>query len=279
MQSFQDFEIVIVDDGSKDNTKEVVNEYVVGKDYIIRYLFQENQGVSSARNLGIKNAQGEYLAFLDADDIYIDKFLENMKNKIEEGFDWVVCENRKDNINLDTGEIKSIIEKRKIDPVWNIHDLLKAFLLHDRIGSPNKVMVKKNILLQNNIIFDTRLHSREDWDFCVQLLSKSCSLGLVDLPLVVYRIRNDNSNSTRRMGLKWLDYTLLFLTKHKKLYLKNNLKLVLSKHYYALAREYYIEKKDVWMSFRCIIHSIYYGGIGNLYHTFKNKATLERGDN
>jgi glycosyltransferase involved in cell wall biosynthesis len=67
-QTFQNWECVIVDDGSIDNTKEVLSRYL-NADRRIRYIYQDNQGVSAARNTGIRNSTGEYIQFLDADDL------------------------------------------------------------------------------------------------------------------------------------------------------------------------------------------------------------------
>jgi len=71
-QSFKDLEILVVDDGSTDNTREVLDKY--GSN--LRYIYQENRGRSGARNLGITSAQGEYIAFLDDDDVWFGDKLE-----------------------------------------------------------------------------------------------------------------------------------------------------------------------------------------------------------
>ncbi|RKY26862.1 MAG: glycosyltransferase family 2 protein [Candidatus Omnitrophota bacterium] len=79
-QTFKDFELIIVDDGSTDKTKELVETY---KDKRIKYFYQENKGPASARNLGIKNSSGEYICFLDSDDRFRRQKLELTKDYIE----------------------------------------------------------------------------------------------------------------------------------------------------------------------------------------------------
>lgn len=88
-QTFKDFELVIIDDGSKDNTEVVVKAF---NDSRITYYKKENGGQSSARNYGIKRVKGRYIMFLDDDDEFIDTALERSYKKIEEtGLQWIYC--------------------------------------------------------------------------------------------------------------------------------------------------------------------------------------------
>ena len=70
-QSFTDFELILVDDGSTDNSGEIIDEYAI-KDERIKVIHKENGGLSSARNVGIEYSKGNYIAFVDSDD-YINK--------------------------------------------------------------------------------------------------------------------------------------------------------------------------------------------------------------
>jgi glycosyltransferase involved in cell wall biosynthesis len=91
-QSYSDFEIIVVDDGSTDNTKEVVCQYM---DSRINYFFQENSGVSVARNTGSKLAKGDYLVFLDSDDYVKDIWLKDFFNVLQHNLtDVVICRSR-----------------------------------------------------------------------------------------------------------------------------------------------------------------------------------------
>ena len=73
-QTFQDFEIIIVNDGSTDNTDHVANRFITHER--VRYIKQENGGQANAKNAGIRNSKGKYIAFLDADDLWEPKKLE-----------------------------------------------------------------------------------------------------------------------------------------------------------------------------------------------------------
>ncbi|EGC83920.1 glycosyltransferase family 2 protein [Anaerococcus hydrogenalis] len=111
-QTIKDFEILTVDDGSSDNSKNVIKK-LMEKYRNIRYIYQENAGVSSARNTGIKNAKTKYISFLDSDDFYEEKFVEKMLNKIEENNSDIVCCGYYKKNNNDKRKVRTLFRKKE----------------------------------------------------------------------------------------------------------------------------------------------------------------------
>ena len=81
-QTYSNWELIVVDDGSTDNTKDIIEEYI-GKDNRIKYIYQENFERSAARNNGITNSHGEWICFLDSDDLFHKTHLEEFKSLIK----------------------------------------------------------------------------------------------------------------------------------------------------------------------------------------------------
>ena len=81
-QTFMDWECIVVDDGSTDNTRQIVEE-IIKSDSRIKYIYQENAERSAARNNGIRNSSGDYICFLDSDDHFLNNHLQELKNVIE----------------------------------------------------------------------------------------------------------------------------------------------------------------------------------------------------
>ena len=89
-QTFEDFEAILIDDGSKDNTLSIARSYAQ-KDLRVRVLARENGGVAAARNLGLDHAQGEWVTFVDSDDLLPANALETLLSGVREDVDMVVC--------------------------------------------------------------------------------------------------------------------------------------------------------------------------------------------
>ncbi len=106
-QTFQDFEMIIVDDGSTDNTREVAQGYAQKHPGKIRYIYQKNAGPAAARNTAIKNSTGEYLALLDSDDLW-------MPNRLEEG---VAVLDAKPEVGLVHAKTIRLVDGKKLAPL------------------------------------------------------------------------------------------------------------------------------------------------------------------
>ena len=81
-QSYKNIEVIVVDDGSKDNSAEIVKEYAIKKSKV-RYIYQDNYGAPTARNLGLENSNGDYVIFFDSDDVMADRAVELFIKELE----------------------------------------------------------------------------------------------------------------------------------------------------------------------------------------------------
>ena len=120
-QSYEDYECIIVDDGSTDKTKDIAGKYVDGVK--IKYIYQDNKGLAGARNTGIKIAKGKYLHFLDSDDLVHKNFYEDMVSKLEfeSGIDLLSCA-------WELIDEKGLLISSKIGPVQS-NDYLNSLIL------------------------------------------------------------------------------------------------------------------------------------------------------
>jgi glycosyltransferase involved in cell wall biosynthesis len=176
-QDFADWEIIIVNDGSTDNTAEVAALYSKS-DQRIRLINQENGGLSSARNTGILNAKGLWLDFLDADDYFLPGCLKSIRDKIENTSAQIV----------QTGyqlvdETKNLIANKKLNAVDGpVIDIV----LRGNLGPCQSIFIRKDFVSQLGI-FDTSLKSAEDWDFWLRAGKAGAERVIIHEPQVAYR--------------------------------------------------------------------------------------------
>lgn len=153
-QTYQNFELIIVNDGSTDNTEEIIRGF---KDERIIYIKQENKGASYARNRGIKEAQGKYIAFLDADDYWSPSHLSDHIKYLEKHSDYVMSFNRYITVEKDKQKLHAWNNQLS----GNIYPQL-LFIENNIIGTPS-VVIRKDILKQSGL-FDENMSMCEDLD-------------------------------------------------------------------------------------------------------------------
>lgn len=173
-QTHEELEVILIDDGSADGSLQICNE-LQEKDSRIRVIHQENKGVSVTRNRGIGEATGEYILFVDADDIIEKNMIEYMLQKaVETDSEIVIC--GFDYVYEDRIETQIPIEKegkyRKRDIYTNFWEFYKGGILHN-IG--NKLYSKK-LLEDNKILFNEYRPVLEDVQFCLDAIKMTDSV-------------------------------------------------------------------------------------------------------
>lgn len=188
-QTFTDFELLLIDDGSKDKSGKICDEYAE-KDKRIRVFHKENGGVSSARNVGLDNAQGEFICFGDSDDYFLNKALELLYDRsIKTGAEIVLGNSLR-------------LENDKFTFVLNIkNEVYQNVLLSIKHLALWGYMFNINLIRNNNIQFINSLSYSEDRLFIYQLACECKIMAFCNDPVYVYRI-NSSSACFSRDGVK-----------------------------------------------------------------------------
>jgi glycosyltransferase involved in cell wall biosynthesis len=198
-QGYDDYEIIVVDDGSKDNTREVVAQF--GDQ--VRYIWQENKGLSGARNTGIDAARGSYIALLDADDCWLPGFLSTLVARLEadpelgavhSGFFFVDGQ----------GEL---LPQQGTSTVPD--DQMYDRLLDGEFFVPAAVLTRRQCFERVGL-FDETLRASEDWDMWLRVARKFRFAGLSQ-PLLNYRMHGKNMSADPDY---MLHYQLMVVEKH-----------------------------------------------------------------
>lgn len=175
-QTYKNWELIIVDDGSTDNTAKVVEQF---SDYRISYIKKNNTGVSDTRNVGANLAKGEILCFLDADDVWLPQNLEKKLSKLTKEQDSILVtspmylwDERTDYQNC------KIIGKPTFDEWKEFRELRNTSI-------PSSVLMYKNYFLEAGM-FDTKISTSADFDLVIRLRELG-KFTYVNEPLLLYR--------------------------------------------------------------------------------------------
>lgn len=202
-QSLQDIEIILVDDGSQDNSGKICDGYAI-KDKRIRVVHQDNQGVSAARNFGIQLAKGKYIGFVDADDwIAPDMFSRLYENAIQNHSHLAFCNyfKVKDNYPIFCEKFQTIDAN---DPQIKTKLIVGIFSPSESniMGSCWRMLVCKDLLIQNDIQFDVNTKMTEDMMFVLHCIFCAHGISLEKAPLYYYRM-NRNSVTQNYVDHIW----------------------------------------------------------------------------
>lgn len=210
-QSYTDFEIIAIDDGSTDDTFKVLEE-LRNKDARLKIFKQDNKGVAYTRNKGIQLSGGEYISFLDADDFWDAEFLKEMIYKIQ-------------NRNICYCHHK-IIKNGKCKPIkikFSTGDILIPYLSNKTTPNTNSWLIKKSFIMKNNIFFPESLDWGEDMVFFIKCLVKEKEVVSCNKFLSNYVIHPEESLSVPNINkiqkdILWIKLISEYILKNENNY-------------------------------------------------------------
>lgn len=267
-QGYQDFEIIIVDDGSRDDTQKIVNTYIWRPRNKIRYFYQNNRGPGAARNRGIQEARGEYLSFLDADDLLIEHSLAKRVNFLDRypGIalvftDYYLKDSAKERARVRLKECNFLDAFRGVIYPQDNNDIIFNYSFFSKYleFSPHPIWTG-TVMLRKDIakiigLFRTDLSVAEDADYWLRVIQKY-NAGYINEPLSVYH--HDLSKLTinsERYNLQTLQVYRDFYAKARQAHIRKLLKKKIAKYLYELGY-YYHEHSQPDKAKKCLLRSI-----------------------
>ena len=205
-QTYQNIEIIVVDDGSKETIDEP-SLFSLHQINLIRH--SENKGANAARNTGIKNSKGEWIAFLDSDDTWeLDK-IELMMNMLVKNPVYSVC-------YCGINRVENGQKVGESSPSYS-GDLYDQLLVKNIVGSASVPIIKKNVLEEVSG-FDEQLESAQDWDLWLRIAEKGSLFLYLPQALVNYTMPTSNQHISGSEKVFWVGRKK-FLEKHKPKYI------------------------------------------------------------
>lgn len=209
-QTYENFELILVDDGSPDNSSKICDKYAA-KDERIKVIHKENGGVSSARNVGLDNAKGEYITFIDSDDMVDDQYLELMYRKIiETNADMCFCHFDR----FDENKFVEYIENIPEDLIVDFYDsrfkefINNFFSLNGKLIGTASWRILYRSATAKKVAFNEKLKIGEDLIYVLNCILGSKSI--CSIPNVLYHFRQNLGSATRLYKTNYKENSITF---------------------------------------------------------------------
>ena len=244
-QTYSDYELIVVDDGSSDNTAQVLAKY--SSNPKCRYYRQQNRGLPGARNAGARITNSEYLAFLDADDQLEGDALRLMVQELDRtSASWCLIDIVR---AKPSGREIECTELPKDDPFYAI--------LRDNFIQRG-MFFRRDAFVEVGM-YDESIRYREDWDLHVRMFAARKSFTYLPKPLYIYTWREGSIVSANRVGV--LDSTAMLLKKHHKSFADAGDKRaakIYAQNMWDLGRFYFYDVRLYRRALACVLQSLKY---------------------
>ena len=197
-QTYRNIEIIIINDGSTDNSEDIIEQYK-DKDSRINIIKQKNLGVSYSRNIGINAATGDYIMFVDSDDIIIENYIEQMMDILKKDkLDIIKSSYKKFNNNTSIYTNVSFFKENY--KIINKNEINKLFIKTTNFNSSCMQIINKKIIDNNNVRFDINIGFAEDFLFTYKIFLLSNKIGYINNNGYLCRENNESSSRTGQIN-------------------------------------------------------------------------------
>lgn len=193
-QNYKNIEIITIDDGSKDSSWKILQEFAKQDNRVIM-VSQKNAGASAARNTGIRKATGEFITFIDSDDDISDQLIMTLASQIKNNSDFIMC-----GMNINDKEIVApnvFIENRRLITQYVLRSLLTKNLLY----GPYCKLFRRDIIVDNKIKFPQAINYGEDTIFVLDYLSHTGNIINIQQSLYAYNFQPSGLASTNNTNI------------------------------------------------------------------------------
>ena len=272
LQSFADYEVLLIDDGSSDGSGRVCDTYAL-EDSRIRVFHKENGGVSSARNLGLDNASGEWVYFVDSDDQILPGGLQTLVDCISDDIDIVLAgfeqydEDGRIIYGIQDRTVITLEKKESLSTLYENHGKYYDYLTLGCIR-----LLRNSLIKAYNLRFDTEITNKEDTLFVTQYICVSNGRTRFNTTPVYRYNRRPGSEME-----KWRDsFNYSYIS---SLYALVKMKQEISRIYCPLSGVVYIAKEGIWIRYHRILNKMKKLGIRDdeLVNSMNNVVNKELG--